>query len=81
MIPHRYVPSITLIDDVFRSQKHLLIVTTFASFVLWIIFATLLYLTESNNHNTVNPGELDMAQRFSNVPNSLQVTIYKLPLL
>ena len=42
----KYVPSITLIDDVFRLKKHALTVTGFAAGTLWILFAALLYLCE-----------------------------------
>lgn len=40
----RFLPSVTLLDDVLRSRRHALFVTGFASMVLWIIFATLLFL-------------------------------------
>ena len=49
----KYVPSITLIDDVLRLKKTSLFITGFAATTLWIIFSGLLYLTE---HNDVKNG-------------------------
>ncbi len=43
----KYIPSITLIDDVFRLKKNALIVTGFAAGTLWILFSALQYITES----------------------------------
>ena len=45
----KYVPSITLIDDVIRLKKSSLIITGFAATTLWIIFSGLLYLTENKD--------------------------------
>ena len=42
----KYVPSITLIDDVIRLKYNTLKVAMFAALTLWIIFAGLLYLLE-----------------------------------
>lgn len=42
----KYVPSISLIDDVFRLKRQALVVTCFAAMSLWIIFSGILYLTE-----------------------------------
>lgn len=42
----KYVPSISLIDDVFRLKRQALTVTCFAAGTLWIIFSGLLYVTE-----------------------------------
>lgn len=48
----KYIPSITLIDDVIRLKKNSLKIAGFAAVSLWIIFAGLLYLTE--NKDTTN---------------------------
>jgi hypothetical protein len=42
----KYVPSITLIDDVLRLKRKALLTTCYAAGTLWIIFAGLLYLFE-----------------------------------
>lgn len=42
----KYVPSISLIDDVFRLKRQALVVTCFAAMSLWVIFSGILYLTE-----------------------------------
>ena len=53
----KYVPSITLIDDVVRLKYTTLRVAFFAAMTLWILFAALIYLFE--NGDTAN--ELDDA--------------------
>lgn len=47
----KYFPSITLIDDVFRLKKNVLIISCFAGGTLWILFAGLMYLVESRDHS------------------------------
>jgi len=42
----KYVPSISLIDDVFRLKRQALAVTCFAAISLWVVFSGILYLTE-----------------------------------
>jgi hypothetical protein len=42
----KYIPSITLVDDVFRLKRNSLIVAGYAAWTLWILFAGLIYLTE-----------------------------------
>ena len=46
----KYVPSITLLDDVFRLKKNALIVAGFAAGTLWVIFTGAIYLTEHKDH-------------------------------
>ena len=48
----KYVPSISLLDDVLRAKKDPLIVTGFCAGVITIIFSALLYISEMND--TVN---------------------------
>ena len=45
----KYVPSVTLIDDAIRAQKDGLRITCFMAVVFWIIFSSLLYMTEKDN--------------------------------
>lgn len=47
----KYVPSITLVDDVFRLKKNALVVSCFAAGTLWILFAGLMYLVEYQDHS------------------------------
>jgi hypothetical protein len=42
VLPSRYVPSISLIDDVFRLKKDALLVSGFVASVFWVVFATLM---------------------------------------
>lgn len=70
----RYVPSVTLLDDVIRKQAHGLVVAGFATIVLWITFATLLYITEHGNTEDFGDDH-PMSQRFENVPNAMQYTL------
>jgi len=42
----QYVPSLTLIDDVFRLKQNSLEVTGLVALTLWVVFASLMYLTE-----------------------------------
>jgi len=78
----KYVPSITLIDDVLRLKKTSLFITGFAATTLWIIFSGLLYLTE---HNDVKNGiddvpiygcdeDCTMSDRFQNFFDSMIYT-------
>ena len=71
----RYVPSLSLVDDAIRSKAHPLLVTGFASTVLWIIFATLLYLCEEDHSEEICNDDETMAERFKNVPNAMQYTM------
>jgi len=86
----KYVPSITLIDDAFRSKETELTVAGFVAFVVWIFFSCLLYLAEDNSP----AGCLDFStdpdngkqwcdgptqgDRFASVPMSLPYTLFLL---
>lgn len=48
----KYIPSITLVDDVVRMKKHALTVTFYAALSLWIIFAGLMYIAEYRDYST-----------------------------
>jgi len=45
-------PSLTLIQDVFRMQKHMLAVTAVIAGIAWVIFSSIMYLAESQDHTT-----------------------------
>ena len=52
----KYVPSISLIDDVVRLKFNVLRVAFYAAMSLWILFAALLYLFEYNDTaNAIDP--------------------------
>jgi hypothetical protein len=78
----KYIPSISLIDDVFRLKKNALMVTGFVSGALWVLFSGLQYLTEyQDTSNALDPlpdygcnYNCTMATRFSSVVSALTYT-------
>lgn len=78
----KYVPSITLIDDVIRLKYKTLKVAFYAAMSLWVLFAALLFLTESKDtSNGMDPVPLygcdedcTMANRFDNFFDSMFYT-------
>ena len=56
----KYIPSITLIDDVIRLKRNSLKIAGFAAITLWIIFAAFLYIFEV--HDTTN--EIDNVPKY-----------------
>jgi hypothetical protein len=66
----RYVPSVSLVDDVFRNKARAFEVTGMVIGIVWIVFATLLYATTKDD--TVKFDDLTMGQRYHNIPNSFQ---------
>ncbi len=66
----KFVPSISLIDDVFRVKRTGLLVSTFAAGIFWLVFSTALYLAE--RENGAEKGCYTEAGRFSSVPSTLQ---------
>eukprot|EP00656_Telonema_subtile_P019556 TRINITY_DN2078_c0_g1_i5.p1 TRINITY_DN2078_c0_g1~~TRINITY_DN2078_c0_g1_i5.p1 ORF type:complete len:990 (+),score=271.81 TRINITY_DN2078_c0_g1_i5:278-3247(+) len=54
----KYVPSISLIDDACRKKAYPLKITCFVATVFWIIFSSLLYLTEKDDQACTNPDTL-----------------------
>ncbi|CAB9514739.1 gated channel subfamily KQT member 1 [Seminavis robusta] len=79
----KYVPSISLIDDVIRLKANTLKVAAYAAATLWILFAALLYLFETKD--TINDlddpvpdygcmGDCTMADRFQNFFDSMVYT-------
>jgi len=78
----KYVPSITLIDDVIRLKFNTLRVACFAAMTLWILFASLLFLCEhKNSSNGIDPvpeygcdESCNMIDRFQNFFDSMVYT-------
>ncbi|CAM9194722.1 unnamed protein product [Chrysoparadoxa australica] len=66
----KYIPSVSLIDDVFQKQKKGLLVSGYAASVMWACFSALVHLTERDNKTQVDC--MTMAERFVSVPSSLQ---------
>jgi hypothetical protein len=71
----KYYPGITLIDDVVSANALNLGVAAFVACVAWLIFATLLYLTERHNDVPDPDDGLRMSERWRNIPNSLSYTL------
>eukprot|EP00945_MAST-04E_sp_MAST-4E-sp1_P004574 g4574.t1 len=83
----KYVPSISLLDDVVRAKKEPLIVTGFCAFVLTVIMSALLYMIESEDtENAINPIPYDggctenctQADRFSNAFEAVPIAVIHL---
>lgn len=78
----KYIPSITLIDDVVRLKYNSLRVAFFAAMTLWILFAALIYLFEYDDTvNDIDPVPLygcvedcTMYDRFQNFFDSMVYT-------
>ena len=52
----KYIPSISLVDDVFRLKKNILFASGYAAGILWILFTGLMYLAEYRDHSmTIKP--------------------------
>ena len=65
-----FLPSIVLIRDVFADNSAPLLITGYIASICWLVFSTLLYLTESDNND--EDAGMEMGKRFEDVPNSLQ---------
>jgi len=74
----KYIPSITLIDDVIRGNAVLLTMTGFTAFVFWIIFTTMMWMAEQAS--TIDPSENGVTQgmRYKDVPTALSYTLIHL---
>lgn len=55
-----------------KDNKLALSATGFIALLFWLVFSTLLYLTESQNYS--EDADMNMSSRFSDVPKSLQYT-------
>lgn len=82
----KYVPSISLIDDVFRLKRDMLVVTGYAAASLWFLFTAVLYVSEyrdeSNSIDAVPVYGCDddctMMDRFRTYMDSLVYTVIHL---
>jgi len=45
----KYVPSISLVDDVFRLKKNVLIVACYAAITLWVLFTAAMHIVEKDD--------------------------------
>ena len=78
----KYVPSISLLDDVFRLKRDILTVAGHAALTLWFLFTGAIYISERNDHAMeVDPLPLygcvegcSMATRYSSFFASLPLT-------
>lgn len=68
----KYTHAFTSFDDVIRRNLDVLSVTVFSALLLWVFFGALLYYTERDN-----PDE-EMASNYSNIPNSMWMTLLNL---
>jgi len=66
----------SMLKQVFTDQREVLTVTLYAACALWLVFAVLMYLSESDDHDEVNG--LLMSQRYGTIPNSLWYTLVHL---
>jgi len=71
----KYIPSVTLIDDVFRNNAVPLAVTGFTASVFWVIFATMLWMAEDGDTVITGDNGITQGQRFQDVPTALQYTL------
>lgn len=69
----KYVPSITLIDDVLRLKRRVLAVSCFAAATLWILFSGLMYLAEHNDTSM----EIDNLPLYGCVENCTESVRYE----
>ena len=74
----KYIPSITLIDDVMRNNALVLTMTGFTAGVFWIVFSTLMWMSESANTIDPNDNGVTQAMRYKDVPSSLSYTLIHL---
>ena len=44
VLRHRYTEAFTIFDDVLRDNADVLVVTGFSALVMWVLFASLLYV-------------------------------------
>lgn len=79
----KYVPSISLVDDVFRLKKKVLMVACYAAVTLWLLYAAALYIVERNDQSIgIDPlplygcadEECYMSDRYNSYFNSIPLT-------
>ena len=69
----KHYPGMSLIDDVIRRSSADLAVASFVAGLTWIVFASLLYITESQS-NLEDAGR-PMSERFADVPTAMSYTL------
>mmetsp|Transcript_58146 Transcript_58146/g.138379 ORF Transcript_58146/g.138379 Transcript_58146/m.138379 type:complete len:1236 (+) Transcript_58146:117-3824(+) len=82
----KYVPSLTLIDDVFRLKRNQLVVTGVVASIVWLCFASMMYMVESQDFaneidtlpNNGCMGNCTQAIRYSDVFSALPITMIHL---
>mmetsp|Transcript_48569 Transcript_48569/g.89474 ORF Transcript_48569/g.89474 Transcript_48569/m.89474 type:complete len:1219 (+) Transcript_48569:69-3725(+) len=82
----KYVPSLTLVDDVFRLKRNQLIVTGTVALIVWLMFASMMYLIESEDFvDQIDAlpvdgcmGNCTQAVRYSNVFSAMPITMIHL---
>ncbi|KAL7547165.1 hypothetical protein ACHAWF_010484 [Thalassiosira exigua] len=78
----KYVPSISLVDDVFRLKRKVLTISCFAAGTLWILFSAAMYVAERDDDSIeIDPLPLYgcaegcfMSDRFFNIFASIPLT-------
>ena len=78
----KYIPSITLIDDVIRIKRKSLVVAGFAAGTLWVFFSAMIFVTEhKDSYDEIDPvpqyncfGNCTMSDRFQNFFDSMVYT-------
>lgn len=68
----KYSEAFTIFDDVIRENLDVLTVTGFSAVLLWVLFSSVLYLTERNNLDD------EMAARYKTVPHAMWITLLNL---
>lgn len=68
----KYSEAFTTFDDVIRANLDVLTVTGFSAILLWVLFSSILYLTERNNPDD------EMAARYKTVPHAMWITLLNL---
>ncbi len=78
----KYIPSISLLDDVFRLKRNILVVAGVAALTLWFLFAAALYIAERNDESMeIDPvplygcaDECSMSNRYKDYFTSFPLT-------
>jgi hypothetical protein len=75
----KFVPSVSLIDDVFRAKSRELRVTGYVAAVFWIVFSTLMFFANRDGHGGPDPEDEDQnAERYRDVPNAFSYVLIHL---
>lgn len=69
----KYIPSISLLDDVFRLKRRILVVAGYAALTLWFLFSAAMYTAERNDVSM----EIDPIPLYGCVENCTMSNRYK----